>query len=44
VDDRVAVTIATNVMAFERGARIFRVHDVPPVLDALKVVAATFAS
>jgi dihydropteroate synthase len=44
VDDRVAGTIATNVMAFERGARIFRVHDVPPVLDALKVAAATFAS
>ena len=43
VDDRLAGTIATNVMAFERGARIFRVHEVAPVLDALKVAAATVA-
>jgi dihydropteroate synthase len=41
VDDRIAGTIATNVLAFERGARVFRVHDVAPVLDALKVAAAT---
>ncbi len=39
--DRLAGTIATCVMAFERGARIFRVHDVAPVADALAVVAAT---
>ncbi len=44
VDDRVAATIATNVIAFERGASIFRVHDVAPVLDALKVTAATVAA
>src|SRR3954467_334604 len=37
---RLPGTIATNVMAYERGARIFRVHDVAPVADALKVVAA----
>ncbi|WP_249010211.1 dihydropteroate synthase [Conexibacter sp. DBS9H8] len=41
--DRLAATIATNVIAYERGARIFRVHDVAPVHDALTVTAATFA-
>ena len=40
-DHRVAATVATNVIAYERGARIFRVHDVAPVLDALAVTAAT---
>ena len=30
VDDRIAGTIATNVLAYERGARVFRVHDVAP--------------
>ena len=44
VGDRLAGTIATNVMAFERGARIFRVHDVGPVSDALTVAAATVAA
>ena len=39
--DRVPGTIATNVLAYERGASIFRVHDVAPVADALKVAAAT---
>ena len=38
---RLPGTIATNVMAFERGARVFRVHDVAPVRDALAVAAAT---
>ncbi|HWX88101.1 MAG TPA: dihydropteroate synthase, partial [Solirubrobacteraceae bacterium] len=28
--ERLPGTIATNVMAFERGARVFRVHDVAP--------------
>jgi dihydropteroate synthase len=41
VDDRVAATIATNVIAYEKGARVFRVHDVAPVHDALAVTAAT---
>jgi dihydropteroate synthase len=40
-DDRVAGTIATNVLAYERGASVFRVHDVGPVYDALAVAAAT---
>jgi dihydropteroate synthase len=39
--DRVAGTIATNVIALERGASIFRVHDVAQTVDALKVAAAT---
>jgi dihydropteroate synthase len=41
--DRVPGTIATSVVAFERGARIFRVHDVAPVRDGLLVAAATVA-
>ncbi len=41
VHDRLAATIATNVIAYERGARIFRVHDVAPVRDALLITAAT---
>jgi dihydropteroate synthase len=41
VDDRLAATIATNVLALERGATVFRVHDVGPVRDALAVAAAT---
>ncbi len=40
-EDRLAGTIATNVMAYERGASVFRVHDVAPVRDALAVAAAT---
>lgn len=40
-DERVAGTVATNVLAYERGARLFRVHDVAPVYDALAVTAAT---
>jgi dihydropteroate synthase len=42
--ERLAGTIATNVLAYERGARVFRVHDVAPVIDALKVAAATVSS
>jgi dihydropteroate synthase len=44
VDDRVAATVATNVLAYERGARVFRVHDVAPVHDALTVTAATVSA
>ena len=39
--ERLPGTIATNVIAYERGASVFRVHDVAPVVDALKVAAAT---
>jgi dihydropteroate synthase len=41
VDERLAGTIAANIIAHERGARVFRVHDVGPTVDALKVAAAT---
>jgi dihydropteroate synthase len=41
--ERLPGTIATNVLALERGASVFRVHDVAPVVDALVVAAATFA-
>jgi dihydropteroate synthase len=37
----VAATVATNVLALERGARVFRVHDVPATVDALAVASAT---
>jgi dihydropteroate synthase len=39
--ERVPGTIATNVLALERGATVFRVHDVAEVVDALSVAAAT---
>jgi dihydropteroate synthase len=38
---RLSGTIATNVLALERGASVFRVHDVAPVRGALAVAAAT---
>jgi dihydropteroate synthase len=41
VQHRLAGTIATNVLALERGAEVFRVHDVAPVREALAVAAAT---
>jgi dihydropteroate synthase len=41
VEDRIAATIATNVLAYLRGARVFRVHDVAPIHDALAITAAT---
>jgi len=39
--ERVAGTIATNVLALAAGASIFRVHDVAEASDALVVAAAT---
>ncbi len=38
--DRLGGTIATNVLALARRARVFRVHDVAAVADALAVAAA----
>jgi dihydropteroate synthase len=38
---RLGGTIATNVLALERGASVFRVHDVAEVREALAVAAAT---
>jgi dihydropteroate synthase len=37
VDERAAASVAAALMAVERGARIVRVHDVAPTVDALKV-------
>jgi dihydropteroate synthase len=42
-DARLPGTIATNVMALERGAGVFRVHDVAAVGGALAVAAATLS-
>jgi dihydropteroate synthase len=39
--ERVHATVAANVLALERGATVFRVHDVAPARDALLVAAAT---
>ena len=39
--DRAAGGVAANVLAFERGAHMFRVHDVSETRDALTVAAAT---
>jgi dihydropteroate synthase len=41
VTERVHGTVATCVLALERGARVFRVHDVAAVADALAVTNAT---
>jgi dihydropteroate synthase len=38
--DRVAGTVGANVAALERGARLFRVHDVRPNREALDVAWA----
>ena len=43
-DERLPGTIAANVLAYERGAAVFRVHDVAEVRDALRVTAATVAA
>ncbi|MBU1175561.1 MAG: dihydropteroate synthase [Alphaproteobacteria bacterium] len=40
MDERLAGTVATSVLAYERGAHIFRVHDVRPNRDGLRVAAA----
>jgi dihydropteroate synthase len=37
----VAATVATTVLALERGASVFRVHDVGATVDALAVATAT---
>jgi|SRR5579884_701490 len=39
VDERLAATLASCVVAYEHGARVFRVHEVAPVADALTVAA-----
>ena len=44
VDHRLAGTIATKVLAYTRGAQIFRVHEVGPIDDALRVAVATVSA
>ena len=39
--ERLPGTIATSVQGYERGGHIFRVHDVAPNRDALRVAQAT---
>ena len=40
--DRASGSVAAAILAFERGATMFRVHDVRETADALAVAAATF--
>lgn len=40
VEDRLYASIAAAVLAARSGARILRVHDVKPTVEALKVVSA----
>jgi dihydropteroate synthase len=42
--DRIAATLATNVLALERGASVFRVHDVAAAREALLVATATLGA
>lgn len=44
VAERLPGTIATNVMAFERGATVFRVHDVAQVNNALAAARAVLGA
>lgn len=41
VDDRIAASVASALLAAERGANIVRVHDVAATRDALSVLAMT---
>jgi len=43
-DARLPGTLASNVLALERGASVFRVHEVGPVREALTVAAATLGA
>jgi dihydropteroate synthase len=40
VDQRLGGTIASNVLAYARGAEILRVHDIGPLREALRTAAA----
>ncbi len=41
VDDRLVASTAAAVIAYQKGARFFRVHDVAETCDALKLSAVT---
>jgi len=40
VDERLIASVAAVVIAYQKGARLFRVHDVAETCDALKLCAA----
>jgi dihydropteroate synthase len=40
VEERLAGSVTLNVLAAQRGAKILRVHDVAPTVDALRILAA----
>lgn len=40
VEQRLAGSLATAIMAVQQGANIIRVHDVPETVDAIKVLTA----
>jgi len=44
VDERLHGGLAVAVMAYERGARIVRAHDVAPTVDALRMAHAVIMS
>ncbi len=44
VEERVSATVATTVAAIAAGAKIIRVHDIKPNLDALKIANAILES
>jgi len=44
VEERLSGSIAAAVLAWQRGARFFRVHDVAETLDALKLCTAVAAA
>lgn len=44
VADRLPGTIATNTIALQRGARVFRVHDVAETAQSLAVAVAIFGA
>jgi dihydropteroate synthase len=40
IEHRVTASVAAALMAVERGAKIVRVHDVAPTMDAIKIWSA----
>jgi dihydropteroate synthase len=42
VDDRMVASVAAAVIAYQKGARLFRVHDVADTCDALKLCEAVY--
>jgi len=42
VDDRMVASVAAAVIAWQKGARLFRVHDVAETCDALKLCEAVY--